>query len=145
MPPKIRCLAERHLPLATVRGRQQATDIFNAAKRRRDGQSNSSSTANQCAKRLKRAVKSCRFHRTVRVGTVIAEEIDQGNLLPALLRYAAGCHKCQRDFTLCHGGAGIKNRLGDFHDVLGHGAMADRVFSDKLEQGRVLEVVPAWE
>jgi hypothetical protein len=88
-----------------------------------------------------------RQHGLVRIGSVIAQQIDQRDLRPAFPRHPARGDQRERRFE--DGSIGFRARFeddpGHLDDVGRQAAMTDRVFGGEFEQRRIFEIVSTLE
>jgi len=150
---ELRCQSERTMAILIVGMGKQSTEVFDASESCRDGKSHGSAALDERMHGLKFAVSYRRKHRTVWIGSMIAEQLNQGNLDAALARNTAGGNEPERfvDCGLsCIGiqfdiQAGIENDLGEGDYVGGQSAVADWIFGDELQQRRVAKVISAFK
>ena len=150
---ELRCQSERTMAILIVGMGKQSTEVFDASESCRDGKSHGSAALDERMHGLKFAVSYRRKHRTVWIGSMIAEQLNQGNLDAALARNTAGGNEPERfvDCGLsCIGiqfdiQAGIENDLGEGDYVGGQSAVADWIFGDELQQRRVAKVISTLE
>src|SRR6266850_2853986 len=126
----------------TVRGRQRPAHLFYSAHGRRDRHVHVRAAPYQRVHRLPLAVANSVAHRGVRVGAVVAQQIDESDLHAAFTGYASGGHERERrvDARRLGARARVEHRSSDVHDVLRKAAVAYRVLGDELQQRRMLEI-----
>src|SRR3984957_5360107 len=83
--------------------------------------------------------------RTVRIGSLIAQEIDQGQLHAALTRHPSGANQAQRLMQCRWFHARIENDLGDRSDIAGQSAMTNGIFGNELQMCGVAKIVCSFE
>ena len=91
--------------------RKSPSGFLKATRCRGCCQVDSCPTEDQCIHRFELAVSECRPHGTIGVGSVVAQEIDERQLHPALARHPTGTHevKCRGDAALLRVCARVEN------------------------------------
>ncbi len=135
------------MPRVAIGRAERAPRLIDSAERRGDGQIERRAAAQQSVDGLELAVDERGGHRSVRVGAVVAEQIDERHLRPALARHATRADERQRlaESTRIRLRTGVEERARDLDDVRRHRLVPDRILGDELEQRRLPEVIAALE
>src|SRR5688572_6008170 len=96
---------------------------------------------------LELAVDDRRSHRNIRVRTISAKELDQGNLDRALAGHSSRADESERRVQCLTVGAraGVEDHCCDLQDIRTEPAMADWILRNEFEQRRILKIVASLE
>ncbi len=135
------------VPLLRRSGRECPSSFRETTGRGGNWEAQGGSTPEQHFRRREFAMRERRQHGAGRIGSRLAEQIDQRDLRPALPRHPAGGDQPE---SCIEGGtvglrAGVEDDPRHLDDVGRQAAMADRVLGGEFEQRRVLEVVAPFE